>query len=326
MDKYRRGPSTLLTIILTVVALAAIGTIVWVANPGNIRGLAVGAIENQGNGTTGNPVITCPSGYILQNGVCADNSIPATYQPSVTYQTKDKYSSTFLSGTAYYKADGSPAGTSSPTIIPGNSYEYWLSNSTYYTAPSAFTASKTGDNIVADAWANGSATISAYDEVAGTAIAVASHNASLGAGGKAIIDFKFTGTYKQSTGPFGGLMYVEANSTLDSMTCSGAGISTSNPMNFQYNYQVSNTADVYQSWYYPPTLDDGSATLQTITCNFKNGGTAQPTGGAYYVKWMPANYYYGNDGNIYLDVSQAANGLKKTLTGLQTVTFTGYWA
>ncbi|MGC9310062.1 MAG: hypothetical protein ACP5D2_05210, partial [Candidatus Nanoarchaeia archaeon] len=157
------------------------------------------------------------------------------YQPTATYATKDKFSTTEVSGTSYYKRQGKPASTSALTNVnEGERYTYWMENSSYYVKPEIFTAESGANNIVADAWQNGTVSITGYDTVNRESIADGAYNTSLGANDQANIEFTYQGQSKHSAGPFGGVMVLEYNSTISSVSCSGDQVMKDSPYHVTY--------------------------------------------------------------------------------------------
>jgi hypothetical protein len=104
-------------------------------------------------------------------------------------------------------------------------------------------------------------------------------------------------------------MVVEYNSTIADLTCTGANLKSGNPSGFHLTYGVSATSNTYKAFEVDTSLDDGSGTARKISCQFKNGATAQATAGlhGWTVEFIPANYYVTNDGNIVLDIEKSAN-------------------
>ncbi len=246
-----------------------------------------------------------------------------TAQPTATYSAIDKFSTSAITGTAYYKPANQKAQTTAlSNVNSGTQYTYWVDNSTgkNYVKPAVFTAHSGANSIQAIGWQYAAPTITAYDNNAGTAITDASHNVTLSANGQANLDFKYQGTAKKSAGPFGGVMVLEYNSTISDVTCTGNDVLSANP--YHVTYTVSNTADTFKEWAYSAGLDDGSGDLNHITCQFRNGATAQPAGGAFVLSFIPAGYYVTNTGNIVLDTEQTLNGATtRTGAGTQTSTF-----
>jgi len=246
------------------------------------------------------------------------------YQPTASYSAKDKYSTTAVSGTSYYKVGNLPATTTAKTNVKsGETYTYWVENGTYYVKPVIFTAHEGANDIVADAWQNGSVTITGYDLVNHETITGGAYNTSMGANDQANIQFTYQGTAKQSAGPFGGVMALEYNSTISSVLCTGDQITEDNP--YHVTYSVSDTSHTYKLWAYTADMDDGSGNVREINCQFKNGATAAGAGASYKITFIPANYYVTNAGDIVLDTEKFAND-DTTRTGYGAPSATFYWA
>lgn len=248
-----------------------------------------------------------------------------TYQPTATYTAKDKFSTTTVSGTSYYKAGNSPATTTAKTNVNKDvSYTYWVSNGTYWVQPVTLVAQEGVNDFVATAWQNGSATVSLYDQVGRASATAGASNVSMGANANANIEVTYQGTAKQSAGPFGGIMVAEYNSTISQVTCTGNELLDNNP--YHLTYTTSATTHTFKPFAYGPSLDDGSGSVRRIDCQFKNGATAVGAGSPYYLNFIPANYYVSNAGDILLDTEKFADG-DSTRTGstINLPTVTGYW-
>ena len=276
------------------------------------------------NGVDG-PII-CPPGTVIQNGVCVSTAGGgATYQPTATYSARDKYSTTSLSGTSYYKVNGHSATTTAYTNVNiGDTVSYWVDNSTYWIKPVTKTAGQGVTIFEALGWSNSSATVTLYDSVNRQATTDGAYNTSMGANDQANIEITYQGTAEGSAGPFGGMMVIEYNATLSSVLCTGDVLMSNSP--YHLTYTTSATTHTYKPWAYGPSLDDGSGAVKRIDCQFKNGATAVGDESPYYVKFIPANYYVTDDGDIVLDTEKQADG-DTTRVGsvINLPTATGYW-
>lgn len=272
----------------------------------------------------GNQPIVCPTGTILQNGVCVSQTGGgANYQPTASYSARDKFSTTSVSGTSYYKVNGNSATTTAYTNTNvGDAITYWVSNTSYYVQPVSKSAHSGVTPFEALGWENSSVTITLYDTVGRATVTSGKSNITMGANGQANIEITYQGTAKGSAGPFGGDMVFEGNKTLASVTCTGDNLLSDNP--YHLTYGVTDTNNAYHVWAYDSGLDDGTGKPKTVSCQVLNGATAVGTGSAYYVKFIPANYYVTNAGDIVLDTEKNANQ-DTTRTGLQTISATGYW-
>lgn len=279
-----------------------------------------------GDGDTTPEDIVCPAGTTLQNGVCVSTTGGgATYQPTASYSARDKYSTTSVSGTAYYKVNGNSATTTAYTNVNvGDQITYWMSNTTYWVKPVTKTAGAGVNPFEALGWANSSATVTLYDSVNRQSVTDGAYNTSLGANDQANIEITYQGTAEGSAGPFGGKMVIEMNSTISSVICTGDVLMSNDP--YHLTYTTSATTHTYKSWAYGPSLDDGSGAVKRIDCQFKNGATAVGAGSVYYVKFIPANYYVTNNGDIVLDTEKNADGdTTRTGSTINLPTATGYW-
>lgn len=257
-----------------------------------------------------------------------DNSgVVTTYQPTATYTTKDKYSTTVVTGTSYYKVNDKAATTTAVTNVNvGDAITYWVDNSSvnnYWVRPVNAVAGPSITRIEATAWRNGTATVTGYDLVNRQSVANGVYNTTMDPNSQANIEITVQGTSKRSAMPFGGAMVVEANSSISSITCNGDDILSSNP--YHLTYTTTYTANSYRVWGIGPTIDDGTGSVRKITCQFNNGATDN-TGGTYYVKFIPANYYVTNDGRIVLDTEKYDNqDTTRTGSTLNGPLLTGFW-
>lgn len=259
-----------------------------------------------------------------------------TYQPIASYATQDKYSTTSVAGTSYYKTGGSlsgndvvggqPATTTAITNTnKGTQYVYWVDNSTYWVKPYLFTASGTDNVVNKESLQNGSGTLTLYDSKTGQAITLASHNASMAANGQAFIRITYEGTKKYSAVPFGGLFVVEYNNTMSDVSCTGDGVLGPNSQ-FQLTYTANNTVDVYKAYELEYGFDDGTGQLREINCQFNNGATDPGDGSPFFFRIIPANYYVANNGNIYLDTEKSADDSTTRIGSNVNLPFqVGYW-
>lgn len=277
-------------------------------------------------GVSGDGPISCPPGTVLQNGVCVSTTGGgATYQPTASYSARDKYSTTSIGGTSYYKVNGNSATTTAYTNTNiGDGITYWKSNTSYWVKPVALTAGQGVTIFEALGWSNSSATVTLYDSVNRQATTSGAYNTSMGANDQANIEITYQGTAEGSAGPFGGVMVVEYNSTLSSVICTGDVLVSNNP--YHLTYTVTATSNAYKPWAYGPSLDDGSGAVKRIDCQFKNGATAVGAGSPYYVKFIPANYYVTDSGDIVLDTEKFADGdTTRVGSTINQPTATAYW-
>lgn len=271
--------------------------------------------------------IICPAGTTLSNGLCISVAGGgATYQPTASYSARDKYSTTTITGTSYYKVNGDSATTTAKTNTNvGDSITYWVSNTSYWLKPVMKTAGAGVTSFEALGWSNSSASVSLYDSVGRASADSGDSNISMGANDQANVEITYQGTSEGSAGPFGGKMVIEMNSSISSVTCTGDSLTSSDL--YHLTYSVTSTSNTYKSWAYGPSLDDGSGAVRRIDCQFKNGATAAGAGSAYYVKFIPANYYVTDSGDIVLDTEKFADqDTTRTGSTISLPSVTGYWA
>lgn len=263
--------------------------------------------------------------YVNNQPASSGGSI-TTYQPTATFVTKDKYSTVEVSGTDWYKRGSQPATeTAISNTNPGESISYWVDNATYWVTPATGVAGSGVTAFKADAFANGAASVTAYDLVNRQSVSNSAYNTSMGANDQANIEITYQGTAKASAMPFGGVFVVEANSTIASITCTGDDLLASNP--FHLTYTVSATSHTYRTFAVGPTIDDGTGSVRKITCQFNNGASAAGADSAYYFKFIPANYYISDAGNIEFDTEKFADA-ETTRVGstINQPNMTAYWA
>lgn len=271
-----------------------------------------------------------PTTQTALGGSTSGGTNPAV-NPTATYSTKDKFSTSIISGTSYYANDGLPATTSViSNVNPGVKYTYWVDNASTYVKPLVFTASTLNNNIVnQEALLNGTATTSLYDTDNRQTVTNGVYNTSVGIGGVANIEISYQGVAKKSFMPFGGVMIVEKNNSFNvngGVVCSGANLAANTGSDaFTVTYTPSSVDANTVVYKVLPTIDDGAnVNTKKVNCQFQES-TGVDAAGAYKVTFIPANYYVTNDGKFALDTEQVANGLT-TRTGKGQITLTGYFS
>lgn len=264
---------------------------------------------------------------VAPSGSTSTSQVISTYQPTAQYSAKDIFATTIISGTSYYKANTLPATTTAiSNVNSGDVITYWVDNVTgyYWVQPTTQTVGTSVNRLLANSYKNGTAVLSVLDATGQKAGSVASGTANVsGASGSTpSINIQYQGAYQQSASPFGGAFVVEYNNTVSSVSCTSDQFVSSNPFvatggsinpgKLQYTLAGS-TANTYSVFYFGKGLDDGTATLKNINCKFNVGSTGL-TGSKVYFYFIPANYYVGIDGGIYLDLQKNANSVN-TLTG-----------
>lgn len=244
-------------------------------------------------------------------------------QTTASYAAKDKFSTTSVPGTSYYKTNGFPAVTTAASNLnPDVEYTYWVSNESYYVKPEVQDAACGVNTFVAEAYNNATSTLTGYDIVNSQPVTNGAYNTSLGANARASEKYTYQGTAKKSAMPFGGVLVLEYNSTISSVTCTGASLLVSNP--YHVTYSPAFTAHTYRVYGVSADLDDGTGAARTFDCQFQNGATAPGAGSDYIATLIPANYYVSNSGEILLDVEKFANQ-DNTRTALGQKTLTNNW-
>jgi len=301
---------------------------------------AVGSTVPQGVCTIGEEMCvgsnayTCVDGSWINAGQvagkCGVSGTAQPYQPTATYSTINHWSSASISGTAYYKAGIAKATTTAiSNVDPSTTYKYWVSNATHYVEPITFIGSGTKTITNDKAYQNGTITINAYDLINNQAISASSHNATLSSG-TAKLKFTVLGAGSTSALPFGGVLVVEANSSISQIICSGDGLSLTPSTKYQVTYSPTYTNYRYVIYEVDPGYDISPNGLQGVTktfeCDFVSSTDPAGPNITYKASFIPANYYYVNDlGDFVLDVEQKLNGLT-TRTGYSEQSFTGYWS
>jgi len=303
------------TLFMFGIPLLGVGFLIAVAGtslPAQLQFLNTPLWKGLGQTTTiGGTTITYTTVGTPSGGISSTSGCP--YQPTGSYSTKDKFSSSIFGGTAYYKSNGQPAVTTATSNLnKGTEYIYWLANTTTYVKPESKIADCGVNVFVADAYKNGSATITTYDTVNNKAANSYQYNTSLGANAQASYEITYQPTAKTSVMPFGGLMVIEYNSTISDLTCTGADIRTGNPSGYHLTYTPQKLTHTYKVFEVASSFDDGSGAVKKISCQFKNGASANVASGTlaetpWYVSFIPANYYVTNNGDIILDIEKAAN-------------------
>lgn len=315
--KYNKGAASALMIVLVVAIVAIAGAVSYQA--GLFNGL-LGIEQSTIPGPVGSDGL---GSYIGVN-------------PTAAYSTKDKFASTSVGGTAYYKVGTVDTGTAATTtalttVNPGSQYTYWVSNNTLFlfVKPKTFTATTLNNNVVNDgAYLNSTTivTLTAYDLNGRSTISAAggsmTYNVSAAANAVLNIEFTYQGISKVSNLPFGGIFVLELNSTVSTVTCSGDGVTASTP--FHVTYSPIHTANKAVIFGLDETFDSGTGALRRVNCQIQNGG--QLMSGVYRASILPANYYLTNTGDIALDVEQYKNDVTtRTIATSTAGSFTGNW-
>ncbi len=278
--------------------------------------------------------VTTPSGQLTVAtgtgaGAVVGTSV-TTFQPTAAYSAVDKFSATTaIAGTQYYQLnDGKYTTTAQTNVIEGKSISYWVDNATYYIKPALIPRAAGEVNLVeVEGYNNASATITLYDQVGRAATTDGASNISMGANAQANIEVSYQGTAKKSAGPFGGVVVAEYNSSIPSVTCTGALLLNSNP--YHVTYTIANLGSTFKMWAYGPGMDDGTGNVNKFNCQFLNGATAI-VGGAnldtfYKFAFIPADYYVTDAGDIALDTEKFLNQDTSRTAG-NSPTATGFWS
>lgn len=335
---FVKNPKTRVKVIkwggITFAVFAIYGIVVSMVSPGIGFDILNNPLMNKtSNYTMGNTTVFVTYSTGGQQVQTSGSGALSMFQPTATFTTKDKFASTVITGTAYTKLNSNPYSTQTYTngagtqnVNAGDSFTFWVSNATTYVKPITISTVSGVNQVINTGLLNGSISLSGYDLVNRKTINVSTdttgYSTSMGANKQAQIEYSYLGTYKSSAMPFGGALVIEYNSTIASVTCTGDDINPSN--DFHVTYNPTYTASTYRVFKVNPTIDDGSGALRKITCIFQNGATAVGAGSQYIANFIPANYYYTNNGDVVLDTEQFANGLT-TRTGLGARTLIANW-
>ena len=119
---------------------------------------------------------------------------------------------------------------------------------------------------------------------------------------------------------------MEYDDNLTSVTCSGDGIVGLNNK-YQVTHTTQGTTNAYKVYEVASGFDvsansGATGVTKLIKCEFVNGAndfsSANAVNANRYI-FIAANYYAGDDGNIYLDTEQKMNGVS-TRTGFASPT------
>jgi len=249
--------------------------------------------------------------------------------PAVTFSTLSKYLSNSISGTTYYKVGGLTTGAKASTtalanVNPASTYVYWVSNSSHvFVKPDVFVAGTLNNPIQnGEAYEGTTIALSSYDLDNRQTTTNSAYNTSLSAGGINNVEFTYQGTNQYGEVPFGGLFYIEMNTTINTVTCKDNGVSLSaQDPNLHLTYSPSSTNKLVV-FTLPSGWDDGQAVRHIISCQFSASGT--DPAGVYKVGIVPSAYYYNAlDGQIYLDTEKFMNSGSSTRTAPASVSVTG---
>jgi hypothetical protein len=308
------------------VILLILGAFFFIWQFGLLSGLGLNPIAPIATGVTQVPFIS-----VAQTGQQTGTPVSGqcAVQATGAYSTVNEFGTESVSGTSYYKEGSDKATTTAKTNLnKGSSYQYWVSNSTYYATPITKIAECKVNPFESKAYQNGSITITGYDLVKKSVINSTDSLTSMAANANAKVEFTIVGAAKTSALPFGGVMVVEYNSTIPTVACSGDGIVGPNSK-YQITYSDASTSHTHKVYEVASGFDvstDGGNTGVTkiIRCDFSNGALGA-TGDSFYIKFYPANWYLANDGSLYLDVEKKMNSAT-TKTGYSVPTGTFLWA
>lgn len=228
---------------------------------------------------------------------------------SYTNIARDNLNGVSIGGTTYYKVNGLPA-TTSTTVVAGKSLQVWTDNSTYFCNPESVPKAECGAQIIEQECVRNGTSLSMkfWDNANGVFLTASggANNLTMGANTLANVRIDYQGTAKQANMPFGGCVVVEVPSTISSVSLSGAGISSNVPCPYVYTYSTQATTNTYFAYAVPAGFDkDGLGDIKSIAMQIQ-AGSSDPSAVAY-VTLQPADYYVGNDGNLYLGLQKDKN-------------------
>lgn len=284
---------------------------------------------------------TLSAGNIGNGGSSSSGNVVATYQPTASYETQDKYSSTSVTGTSYYKKLGSVSGNNIVGGVPasttaisntesGSQYAYWVDNTTaganYWVKPLIFTAGVTDNIVNKEVYNNGTGTMSVYDLVGKASATSGASNISMAGDAQANVEFTYQATNKKSAVPFGGVLVLEQNSSISEVSCTLDGSPLPLNTRFQVTYTASTVNHIGRQFELPYGFDDGTGQVKAIQCQYNNGASAAGTGVAYFASIIPADYYVSQAGDILLDTEKSADGsTTRTASDENTPKVDAFW-
>jgi hypothetical protein len=234
--------------------------------------------------------LTCPTGYILQNGACVStddgndvcppgNSIEDT---TVTLSATNKYTSGSAGTTHRYKLNGAPALTVSNagtftalpvdilSILWGNETDTsYFGEVTNAVVPCAGTKTFTAQLVQ-----NGSVTINVYTE-GGDQINCVAYNESIGTGETPTLKIEMFAENKKGF-PHGGVLTLELNGTAfdeQNIVLNLGDLAVTKLTNSPNVHSITNTTNKVISWYVAPF--EGTA-LHTGSITFDADDTYDP--------------------------------------------------
>lgn len=309
--------------------LTAIG--VWILIAIIVVGGASYLIFGVGKSAPQSSVPLVPTGNSGTGGASTTTSAGCNQNPALTYSAVDAFGTTVIGGTDQIKSNNDIPVTSLASPKVGDALVYWKSNVTYQTTPKSLTVDCGSDSIQTPAYANGTVTTKVFDQdnqVFLTNGAPAVTNVTIGANGISNLEFRYQGTAKQPSLPFGGCIAVEVPTTITSVSLSGVAIgdavggalfggsvSSNTACPYLWTYTTSSTSNTYHLYAVPAGFDiNGLGDLKKMTLQLM-AGTSNPAGNAY-VEIRPAYYYVTNKGAIVLGIEKDQNqDTTKTFAG-----------
>jgi len=262
------------------------------------------------------PASIGPTGAVVEptavDGAC--EAVQCFQNPAYTYSVADKFDASAITGTTKIKVNDKAPVASLAAPQKCTKLQYWLLSTTDFVTPITEDEVKCGANqIQATGIANGSVTLSAYDQFTVLTNGGGANNITLGANGIKNVDYTWEGEAEKAAMPFGGCMCVEYPSSLSYAKPSGAGLSDAS-CEYKKTYTTSSTDNTYQCYNVPEGFDAaGTGEKLSMSIQYKAGST-DPAGTAV-MTFFPANYYVTDDGNFAL-------GVEKDLNDDTTATFT----
>jgi hypothetical protein len=239
---------------------------------------------------------------------------------ALTFAGVDQYteSTTYL-GTNRIKAGNNEWKTTLTAAPRCTELMYWLDNTSLFCERDDSTAVCGPQLVQAKCIINSTGSLSGYDTDGKAALAIASHNLTIGSGGSGHFELYWTPEDKKSTMPFGAFFCAEANATtIEYVKPSGFSQISSAPSTVTVNgktyplskkitYSPSATGQTYWCYYVPAGFDNtfgepSDASQRTMAWTVKALSGQNPAAVEYVtVTKYPLNLRIETDGQLKLE-------------------------
>lgn len=264
--------------------------------------------------------VTAGAGTVPPVDTAACNPESCAISNALSYAGVDQYTeSTTYVGTNRIKAGNNEWKTTLSAAPRCTDIMYWLDNTSLFCERDDSTAVCGPQLVQTKCIINSTGTLSAYDTDGKLALAIASHNLTIGSGGSGHFELYWTPEDKKSTMAFGAFFCAESNATTIeyvkpsgySLISSAPSTATINgvsyPMSNKLTYSPSSTGQTYWCYYVPAGFDNTfgeptDASQRTLSWTVKALSGQNPGAGeTVKVTKYPLNLRIETDGQLKLE-------------------------